>query len=299
MPNTVTITGASGFIGKHLCLLMIEKKQHFKILRRPDIEHIATNLSSDLLSDTSVVIHLAGKAHDTTKENLNDYYKTNTELTLRVAAAAKKNGVKRFIFLSTIKVNGPYTLEKPFSPSTPVCPDGPYATSKLKAEVELLKMHEPGIFEVVIIRPTLVYGTGVKANFLSLVNLVKLRIPLPFASVHNKRSLLYVKNLTDLIYICLTHPKASGQIFSASDDNDLSLAEMIRLISQGLHLRPLLFPIPVKLMTLIANSFHRQNLHERLFSNLHVDIEKTKNLLGWHPPYTVKQAFDEMLSTDY
>lgn len=298
MVETVAITGASGFIGKHLCLLMIEKKQRFKIFRRQSLQSLMES-NTDFFLGISAVIHLAGKAHDTTDSHLTDYYKINTELTLAVADMAKKSGVKRFIFLSTIKVNGPYTLERPFSTSTPVCPDGVYAASKLKAEEELLKMHQPGVFEVVIIRPTLVYGTGVKANFLSLINLVRARIPLPFSQVNNKRSLLYVKNLTDLIYLCLSHPNAAGQIFSASDDRDLSLADIIKMISQGLHLRPLLFPIPVRLMAFAANLLQLRNLHERLFSNLHVDIEKTKNLLGWRPPYTVKQAFDEMLSTDY
>jgi len=209
---------------------------------------------------------------------------------------AKKAGVLRFIFLSSIKVNGEFTLEEPFKADSKPKPEDPYGQSKYAAETELLKLHEPGKFEVVIIRPPLVYGPGVKANFASLLKLIQLRLPLPFSLVQNKRSYVSVYNLTDLIFCCLRHPAAAGKVFLVSDDEDLSLPALIGKISESLGIRPMLFPLPIWILNILT--LPKKQIRLRLFSNLQVDIQKTKELLGWKPPFSVLSSLKKMNTAD-
>ena len=221
----------------------------------------------------------------------------NVDATLNLARAAKKSKVLKFIFISSVKVNGEETYDLPFTSSDRAAPQDFYGISKAEAEKELLELHEPGIFEVVIIRPPLVYGPGVKANFEKLYHFAKIGIPLPFGLVKNKRSLVSVFNLVDLIVVTLTHPKAAGEIFMVSDDHDLSLRELIELMAKTQGKRAHLINVPVKLMKMAARVVGKKSYADRLFGNLQVDIEKTKQLLGWKPPFTFEETFMRSLIT--
>lgn len=298
------VTGANGFLGKHLV----------PFLRGNEVEVIATarlsnsknviatgdmNHYSDwesLLQGVDVVVHAAAKAHDMSNSHdlKNQYLNANLKLPLFLAEKAQKSGVKRFIFISTIKVNGEATILKPFRAEDNPHPTDDYGRSKAMAEAELMRLHQAGVFEIVIIRPCLVYGPGVKANFKSLMNLAQKNLPLPFASIRNKRSLVSVDNLADLILKCMTHPKAGGEVFLVSDDHDLSLPEMIKVIAKASGKFALLFPIPISIFRLAFRLLGKKDLEQRLFGNLQVDIVKTKQLLGWKPPFTMEQCLQRM-----
>lgn len=298
------VTGAEGFLGKHLC----------SFLRSKNIEVVATarnssatdvvstgdlNQFSDwslLFKDVEVVIHTAAKAHDMSKspDLKNQYIEANLKLPILLAEKARENKVKRFIFISTIKVNGESTSKQAFSADDTPNPTDDYGVSKAQAETELMKLHQPGIFEIVIIRPCLIYGGGVKANFKNLMRLVQKGWPLPFASIANKRSLVSIDNLMDLIFVCLTHPQAAGQIFLVSDDHDLSLPEMIKAIAKSANKNVQLVPVPLWAFRLAFFLIGKTDLTQRLFGNLQVDIVKTKQRLDWQPPYTMEQSLQKM-----
>ncbi len=248
----------------------------------------------DLLKDCQAVIHLAARVHvmnEVETDPLLAFRKYNVETTVNLAKAAKAVGVKRFIFISSVKVNGEETTEKPFTSMDAPAPHDPYGISKAEAEEALLKLHEPNIFEIVIIRPPLIYGPGVKANFKNLMSLVERNFPLPFGSVKNKRSMVSVFNLVDLIITCLSHPCAGGKIFLVSDDNDLSLPELIKKMALVQKKKVRLLPVPVKVMELGAKLIGKKDYAERLFGNLQVDISETKKNLDWTPPYSFEQTF--------
>jgi UDP-glucose 4-epimerase len=300
------VTGANGFLGKHLCGYLAQNGQNFigTVRSNPGPNEVATGNLVDftdwdsLLKGVDVIVHSAAKAHDMSKSpDLKQiYFRTNLELTLKLASAAKKNFVKRFIFISTIKVNGEESGSTPFTADDPRRPTDDYGLSKSQAEIELLKMHEPGIFEVVVIRPCLIYGKGVKANFDNLIKLVKKKLPLPFGAITNKRSFVSVQNICNLIELCAKSPAASGQIFLVSDDQDLSLPELIRTISDALNIKVILIPIPSSVLGMALKALGKQELGTRLFSNLQVDITKTKKLLNWKPSFTTSEGVRKMLS---
>lgn len=299
----VFITGANGFIGTHLCQYFDKNKVSYKAGVRKAQK--ATEVSygdlttredwSALLQGCDQIVHLAARAH-VMQENLLDplvaYLKINMESTIKLARSAQENGIKKFIFLSSIKVNGERTLPgQRFKADDPTKPTDDYANSKLRTEVELLKMHQPGRFEIVIIRPPLVYGGDVKGNLKSLFKIVKWQIPLPFANVNNQRSLVSVYNVCDLIMTCLRKPEAAGQIFLVSDDHDLSLRTLILQISKILKRPVLLLPVPLSWIYFVAKLFKKESYTDRLLGNLQVDIEKTKTTLSWKPPFTFEQTF--------
>jgi len=298
------ITGANGFVGRHLT----------GYLRSNEIEVVATARLSNsksvvatgdmnhypgweaLLEGVDVVIHSAAKAHDMSKspELKKQYFEANLKLPLMLAVKARAAGVKRFIFISTIKVNGEATMFTPFRADDNPHPTDDYGISKAQAEAELMKMHQPGVFEIVIIRPCLVYGPGVKANFKNLMDQVRKGWPLPFASISNKRSLVSIENLTDLILTCMKHPKAGGQIFLVSDDRDVSLPELIKAIARSMEKSIILLPVPLSFFRFVFNLIGKTDLIQRLFGNLQVDIVKTKQVLGWKPPFTMEQSLQRM-----
>ncbi len=300
------ITGGNGFLGKHLSQFFDSNNTDYiaSVRGNPSKNQIATGdlaLFTDwpaLFQNIDVVVHTAAKTQEMSSnpELAANYIKENVELTKTLALAAKSNKVKRFIFISSLKVNGEFTLNEPFKADDAPNPSDAYGFSKQLAETELLKLHESGVFEVVIIRPCLIYGKGVKANFQNLVNMVKKQIPLPFGSVHNKRSFVSVENVCDLISCCATAPQAAGQIYLISDDGDLGLTEVIQLISHSLKIKSTLIPIPVTVMNLGFKVIGKGEFSRRLFSNLQVDIGKTKNQLNWKPPYTTSAGLEKMLS---
>lgn len=295
--DRIFVTGSDGFVGSHLINELKKRNLPFTAGGRALYGDLVTQKNWEaLLLGCDSVIHLAARVHvmnETSSDPLALFRLSNVEATLNIARAAKIAGVKRFIYLSSVKVNGEETFDRPFSASDLPDPQDAYGISKMEAEAELLKLHDPGVFEVVIIRPPLVYGAGVKANFEKLFYFVSRGLPIPFGLVKNKRSLVSVLNLVDLIITTLTHPKAGGEIFMVSDDRDLSLRELIDLMAKVQGKSAHLLPVSVGFMKLAAKILGKKSYTDRLFGNLQVDIEKTKQLLHWKPPYSFEDTFKE------
>jgi|TARA_B110000211_G_C14093313_1_gene560835 nucleoside-diphosphate-sugar epimerase len=242
----------------------------------------------------NVVIHCAARAHVMNEEVadlLSAYRQVNVDGTLNLARQAADAGVKRFIYLSSIKVNGESTSGNvPFTEEGLVNSLDPYGVSKLEAEEGLKKIATETGMEVVLIRPPLVYGTGVKANFLNLLKLSNTGLPLPFGMVKNKRSMVYVENLVDFIVKCIDHPAAANKTFLISDNHDLSLSGLLKLIRNSLNKPSRLIPVPSFLFKLAGLIFRKQDVVDRLVGDLQVDTSKAMSLLDWKPPYTVEQG---------
>lgn len=303
----VAITGASGFVGKPLLKRLQNEAQIVELGRRHKVNSLSEFMLFDLsapssndlnLSGVDVVVHLAALVHqmgDSSSDLKAKYYRYNTSATIELAKQAEKNGVKRFIFISSIKVNGESTSNRSaFSHLDPISPTDDYGQSKSEAETWLLEWSHQTDMEVVIIRPPLVYGPGVKANFRSLLALVNKGIPLPFGSLtSNRRSLVSVSNLVDLIVTCISHPEAKNQTFLVSDDYDLSTSQMVSLMAESLGVRKLQLPFPLKCFEVLARLLKKSEAVDRLTGSLEVDITHTKNILNWAPPQTTKEAFFE------
>lgn len=259
------------------------------------------NASTDFelpLKNTTVVVHCAARAHvmdDKEAEPLTLYREVNTAGTVNLAKQAIDSGVKRFIFISSIKVNGEGTLVGcPFKTEDNHAPEDDYGLSKSEAEKQLVALAKDSSMEVVIIRPTIVYGPGVKANFASLMRLVSKGIPLPFGSItQNKRSLVSINNLVDLIVTCIDHPKAANQVFLVSDDHDVSTAEMVRELAIALDKPTWQLPVPIWCYKLFGKLFGKSDIVDRLTGTLQVDISHTKETLGWKPPQTLQEGFKQ------
>ncbi|MEM5551712.1 SDR family oxidoreductase [Pseudoalteromonas neustonica] len=297
------ITGYSGFVGSNLIEqlkgtyqlnLLGRKKSNLGTVYINELDSIS--LYSESLEGVDAVIHCAARVHimdDVANDPLNEFRAVNTEGTLNLAKQAAQAGVKRFIFLSSIKVNGESTSEKAaFTAHDQPAAEDPYGISKAEAEQQLLELGNETGMEVVIIRPPLVYGEGVKANFASLMRFVGKGLPLPFRAIkNNKRSLVSVYNLVDLIKVCIEHPKAANQIFLASDDHDLSTAQMVALMAEVQSKKNVALPIPVWFFKLVGKSLNKNDVSDRLTGSLQLDISHTKNTLGWKPPYSVDHGF--------
>ena len=305
----VLVTGASGFLGYQVSSVLQGKGYSVRgVARRINAVHSevdAIQISglsrttdwSSALAGVDVVIHCAARVHimdDSSTDPLAEFREVNTYGTLNLARQAAKAGVKRFIFLSSIKVNGEYTTEQPFVSGDTNVPLDPYGLSKYEAEQGLLKIAQETGLEVVIIRPPLVYGPGVKANFLSLLRWVHKGLPLPLGMINNKRSFVALDNLVDLICVCIDHPNAKGQIFLVSDDQDLSTTELLQGMAKGLCQSSRLIPVPVFVLNSGARLLGKADVAQRLFASLQVDISKTKELLDWSPPITVEQGLKKV-----
>jgi len=244
---------------------------------------------TDLLTAVDVVVHVAARAHvmnETSSNPLEEFRRINTLATLNLAEQAVKAGIKRFIFISSIKVLGEKTdQDKKFYSDHPLNPKDPYAVSKSEAESGLKQLSDISDMEVVIIRPPLIYGKGVKGNFSRLLRLIALNIPLPFGSIGNSRSLVSIENLVDLICTCLVHPKAANEVFLVSDDHDMSTPELLNLIAKTGGYSGGLFKFPPKLLRLLLISIGKSTIHERLCGSMKVDISHTKTQLEWKPPF--------------
>jgi len=246
------------------------------------------------LIGVDVVVHSAARVHvmsDQASDPLAEFRKVNVKGTLNLARQAAADGVKRFIFISSIKVNGEATTAgRSFSPSDAPAPEDPYGVSKLEAERGLMQVaHETGI-EVVIIRPPLVYGPGVKGNFASLIKLMAKGLPLPLGAIHNRRSMVGIDNLVDLIIRCIDHPAASNQVFLAGDGEDLSTTELLRAVADALGRPARLIPVPAGLLSMGATLLGKRAVADRLLDSLQVDISKARDLLDWQPPVSVKEG---------
>lgn len=310
----ILITGASGFIGAHLTrylasidhelLVMTRSKDAISSIVAGKVKCKQVGDISALsnwgpyLKDMDAVIHLANRAHVMHESDANPlalYRSINTDGTLQLARQAAAAGVKRFIFISSVKVNGESTLPgQKFSPVSENIPTDPYGLSKYEAEQGLKEINLKTSMEVVIIRPPLIYGPGVKANFLKMMQWVEKGVPLPLGSITNQRSLLGIDNLLDFISVCLTHPKAAGQTFLISDDHDVSTTELLKEITAAMHCPSRLLPIPHFILEKTLIMLGQGHIAERLCASLQLDISLAKTLLAWKPPYSFR---DQMSKT--
>ncbi len=303
----ILITGATGLIGSRVIEMLTlnsrftpiaaMRNQHTvfpKQVKTIKVDDLGPGNAWDkVLEDIEVIIHTAARVHvmsENAKDPLSEFRRVNVDGTLNLARQASNLGVKRFIFLSSIKVNGENTsLNHPFTEEDSPLPVDSYAISKFETEVGLFKLAEETDMEIVCIRPPLVYGPGVKANFLSMIRWVKRGVPLPFGAIHNKRSLVGLDNLVDLIITCIEHPAARNQIFLASDGEELSTTELLTRLSYALGKRPRLFSINQKLLELCLIILGRKSVVQRLCNSLEVDIQKSRKLLNWSPPFTIDE----------
>ena len=312
----VLLTGTTGFVGRGLVKVLETQGHQVSSLvrefsaRLPDsvtqiecgdllhyLEFEARNLT-ETLEDVDAVVHLAARVHimhDTSADPLKEFRKVNTETALNLARLAAKAGVKRFLFLSSIKVNGESTTGEPSFSEQDICnPIEPYAISKFEAEQGLLQIAQETDMEMVIIRPPLIYGPGVKGNFASMMRWVDKGIPLPLGAVNNQRSLLALENLLDFITRCLAHPRAGNQIFLLSDGQDISTTELIQKLAQAQGKKARLLPVPVSLMTMAAGLFGKKVVADRLFGSLQVDSSKAFELLEWSPVVSMDEQLRRM-----
>lgn len=307
MPTpSILLTGATGFVGQQILRQLPPLARVFgRTKPAHDCHFFAGELSANTdyraaLCGVDVVIHCAARAHvmNETATNAAELYQDiNTHATLALAEQAAAAGVKRFIFISTIKVNGEATSEgHVFRASDFRQPLDHYGESKAKAEIGLLEIAHNTNMEVVIIRPPLVYGHGVKANFAAMLKLAKKNLPLPLGAVHNKRSLVAVENLVDLIVTCIEHPAAANQVFLVSDDCDVSTSDLLKMMTKAFGKRPCLLPIPVSWLKVIASLVGKQSVIDRLCGNLQVDIAHTKQTLDWVPPVTLEQGIAKCIA---
>jgi len=247
---------------------------------------------SALLPGVDVLIHAAARAHimkDEVVDPMAEYRRVNVEGTLSLARQAAAAGVKRFVFISSIGVNGNIST-RPFRVDDQPNPAEPYAQSKWEAEQGLMKLAAETSMEVVIIRPPLVYGPDAPGNFGSLVRWIEKGVPLPLGAIHNKRSLVGIDNLVDLIVHCIDHPAAANQVFLAGDGEDLSTTELLRGVGKAMGKSARLIPVPAGLLQFGATLLGRKAMAQRLLGSLQVDISKTCELLDWKPPYTVEEG---------
>ena len=304
------ITGATGFIGTALSLRMIHKGWQVRgavrslsdQARLPSgVEAVSAGsvgpdtVWAHALSGVDIVVHLAARTHVTHEVDVDPliaYRMINVAATERLARAAVAAGVKRFIYLSSVKVNGEGRAE-PYTEQDMPAPEDPYGISKWEAEQALHRIAEETGMDVVILRPPLVYGPGVKANFLALINIVRCGIPLPFAGVQNRRSLLYIGNLVDAVITVCIRSEAAGQTYLVSDGVDVSTPELIRRIAGafGRPARLFLFPVPV--MRIVGRFLGKSSAIERLCGSLAIDSSKISRDLRWNAPFTMEQGLKE------
>lgn len=303
----IALTGASGFVGRCLLGELLEAEhQVTAVLRRQAdgidpranvqvIDDFASSLDWEvLLNGHEVVVHCAARVHvmhDVSTDPLTEFRKVNVDGTLSFARQAAAAGVRRFIFISSIKVNGEGTpVGAPYLADAQPAPVDPYGVSKMEAEQGLRALAAETGMEVVIIRPVLVYGPGVKANFLSMMRWLHKGVPLPFGAIHNRRSLVALDNLVDLMVTCIDHPAAANQTFLVSDGEDLSTTELLRRMGVALGWPVRLLPVPSWMLEAGAAVLGKQALSQRLCGSLQVDISKTRELLNWTPPVSVDEA---------
>lgn len=296
---TVAVSGANGFVGRAVLRRLIqEKRSAIAFVREAGAAQLeASNVPVVSLSDQaswsqalqqcSVFVHCAGRAHITKgpgRDALHEFREVNTDLTLALARSAAAAGVKRFVFVSSIGVNGLASGTEPFTPLGPVNPQTPYARSKHEAELGLQLISHETKMEIVVVRPPLVYGAGAPGNFRALMSLLRRGWPLPLGSVTmNRRSYVALANLVDLLITVCDHPSAANQVFLVSDGEDISTADLLRRLGGAMGRPVHLLPVPAGLLRLGAIMLGRQDLAQRLLADLRVDITMTRELLDWSP----------------
>jgi len=309
-PQKILLTGSTGFIGRKLCERLVQSEQVCLTLalRHSDAEHPNAHVLGEFTGEAEwsaavtgvdVVIHCAARAH-VLKEHvanpLGSFRETNTAGTLALARQAAAQGVKRFIFLSSIGVNGKASTQ-PFTANDTPAPAEPYAVSKLEAEQGLWEIQRETGMEVVVIRPPLVYGPDAPGNFGLLMGIVSKGLPLPLAGISNSRSFVSVWNLVDLIATCIDHPKAAGQLFLVQDGQDVSTSDLLRGIGKAQGKPARLFWLPAPLLKAGAILLRKHSMYERLFDSLQVDDTGTRQQLDWTPPVSVDEGLRRCFET--
>lgn len=305
----ILVTGASGFVGRALCAELLRQKHVAVAVVRDENTELGVSIEtatvcsiehntdwSAALRYVDVVVHLAARVHmmsDDADDPLAEFRKVNVACTLNLAMQAAKACVKRLIFISSVKVIGEHTVVGiALTEESLVNPQDAYSISKLEAEQGLTLIAQQTGMEVVVIRPPLVYGAGVKANFATMMRMVKLCFPLPFGAIYNTRSFVYIDNLVSLILKCIDHPAAANQVFLVSDGNDLSTTELLRVCANALGVKSNLVPVPQKWIEIFADLIGKKEVAQRLCGNLQVDITKAHTLLDWTPPITVEEGLN-------
>ncbi len=306
----VLVTGATGFVGRFLCTRLLG--DGFSVRAAVRSAGAAASLVAGVeptsigsigpetewchaMKGIDTVVHLAARVHimnDPSPDPLVDFRRVNVQGTEQLARQAAYSGVKRLVFVSSIKVNGEESTTS-YTPNSPPNPTDPYGISKWEAEQALRKIEAETGMEVVVLRPTLVYGPGVKANFLAMMNIVAKGIPLPLASINNKRSLLSVGNLVDALAVCAMHPAAAGKTYLVSDGEDVSTPELIRRTARALEVPARLFPVPASVIRRTGTITGKRAAVDRLLGSLTVDSSKIRNELSWKPPFTMEEGLGE------
>lgn len=306
----VLVTGADGFVGRALCPALASAGYGVRRAVRAgappgkDQLHLTVTIGDlgslvdwiSLMHGVQFVIHLAARSHvlrERSSVPLDEYRKINVTATTSLARGAVAAGVKRLVFLSSIKVNGENTTRRPFTEDDTPRPEDPYGISKWEAEEALRNISEETGLETVVLRPPLVYGTGVKGNFLQLMNLISREVPLPLASVSNRRSLIYLDNLVDAIIASVVSSVAAGKTYLVSDGEDVSTPELVRRLANAMNIRARLLRFPVPLLTLGAAIAGKRSEIERLTGSLQVDSSRIRRDLGWQPPYSLEEGLRE------
>jgi len=307
MSQNVLITGANGFIGKVVSIALRERGDVVTgIVRRPsglgagirewvvsedDFQGIEGTWPESMRCDS--VVHLAARVHvmqDNTADTLAAYRSTNVRAALRVAAAARRAGARRFVFVSSIKAMAESSSGRPIVETDEPRPSDPYGISKLEAERALMEYGRESGLEIVILRPPLVYGPGVRANFLQLMNAIARGVPLPIGAITARRSLVFVDNLADALVHCTTDPRAAWQTFHVTDDRDVSVSELARGLAMQLHAPARLVPVPVGLLKLAGRLTGRSAVIDRLVGELRLDSSHICERLRWYPPYSFEHG---------
>ena len=301
--QTVLVTGANGFVGGALCDYAVGHGFQVKALTRTpgifngNIKNIVCNepgAPDSLLAvmrEVDVVVHLAARVHvmqESSGDALAAYRAVNVDLTLNLAKQAAAAGVRRFIYLSSIKVNGEKTpVGHAFSADDIPAPEDPYGVSKMEAEQALFELSKSTGMEIVVIRPPLIYGPEVGANFMAMMRWLARRVPLPLGAIDNRRSMVALDNLLSLVLACTSHPKAAGQVFLVSDDQDVSVTQLLNKLAYAMKVPAILLPVPAAMIKFAAAMFGKASVAQRLCDNLQVDITKTKEMLHWSPPLSL------------
>jgi nucleoside-diphosphate-sugar epimerase len=312
--NSILVTGATGFVGTALCPLLTSYREVRAALWQNDDErHLPDHLSSvvigsigrdtdwrEALHGIDLVIHLAARVHvmrDISLDPLGAFREVNTFGTESLARQAVAAGARRLVFVSTIKVNGEQTRPgETFKETDVPDPQDPYAISKMEAELALTKVAKETGLEVVIIRPPIMYGAGVKANFLALMKLVNMGIPLPTGSIANKRSLLFVKNLADFIARCVTNKSAANQVYLLGDGKSVTTTELITSIARAMKKSDRQFAFSAPIARAGARIIKRENFYSRLWGSLEIDSSKARDQFGWRPPYSFSEGIDDTVN---
>jgi len=305
MSGEILVTGASGFVGQAVCAELLHRGRAVRGAVRSQLDGLQFPVAivgdigaetdwSTALHGVETVIHLAARVHvmqDAAADPLTEFRRVNTAGTEHLARCAAASGVRRLVYASSIKVNGEEThAGKKFTADDKPAPQDPYGVSKWEAEQALHRVAKETGLEVVIVRPPLVYGPGVKGNFAQMLGVLAKGVPLPLASAHNRRSLIYLGNLVDALIACATQPAAAGQTYLVCDGEDVSTAELLRQLASGMHVPSRLFPCPPALLRLAGRLAGKSSQVERLLGSLQVDGDKIRHDLNWVPPYSVQQG---------